>query len=208
MNLAGTAGFLLQHYGYLAVFVLPMLESTGLPVPGETMLLTASVYAATTGRLSIVGVITAAAAGAIVGDNLGYLIGRRGGRALALRFGRYVGIREKQLHMGERFFARHGAKAVFLARFITILRTIGAFLAGVSRMPYGNFLVFNAAGGTAWALVYGLLAYSLGRQFARYQVVITRSGVVLAVVGAILVAVFLIFGHDRFQRWALGEGTD
>lgn len=208
MNLADTAGYLLQHYGYLAVFLLPMLESTGLPVPGETMLLTAAVYAATTGRLSIAGVIAAAAGGAIVGDNFGYVIGRRGGRVLALRFGRYLHIREKQIRMGERFFARHGDKTVFLARFITLLRTIGAFLAGVSRMPYRSFLVFNAAGGIAWAFLYGMLAYGLGRQFERYQVLITRSGIVLAIGAAILVVVFLLFWNDRFERWALGEQTD
>jgi membrane protein DedA with SNARE-associated domain len=208
MNLADTAGYLLQHYGYLAVFLLPMLESTGLPVPGETVLLTASVYAATTGRLHIAGVIAAAAAGAIVGDNFGYLIGRRGGRALALRFGRYVGIHEKQLRMGERFFARHGDKTVFMARFITVLRTIGAFLAGVSRMPYRHFLIFNAAGGIAWALLYGMLAYGLGRQFDRYQALITRSGILLAIIGVLLVIAFFVFWRERFERWALGEEND
>jgi membrane protein DedA with SNARE-associated domain len=208
MNLADTAGYLLQHYGYLAVFLLPMLESTGLPVPGETMLLTAAVYAATTGRLSIAGVIAAAATGAIVGDNLGYLIGRRGGRALALRFGRFIRIGPKQLRMGERFFERHGDKTVFLARFVTVLRTIGAFLAGVSRMRYRSFLIFNAAGGICWALLYGLLAYALGRQYDRYHNLINQSGIVLAILGVVLVVLFIVFGRERFERWALGDEKD
>jgi len=205
LNLADTAGQLLQHYGYFAVFLLPMLESTGFPVPGETMLLTAAVYAATTGRLSIAGVIAAAAAGAIAGDNFGYLIGRRGGRALALRFGRFIRVGEKQLRVGERFFERHGDKTVFLARFITVLRTIGAFLAGVSRMRYRNFLAFNAAGGIAWAAFYGLLAYALGRQFERYHVLIARAGVALAILAVVVVAAFFLFGRERFERWALGD---
>ena len=204
MDLAHLAGQLLQHYGYVAVFLVPMLESTGLPVPGETMLLTASVYAATTGRLNIAGVIAAAAAGAIVGDNLGYLVGSRGGRALVLRYGRFIHVGERQLRLGERFFARNGDRTVFLARFITVLRTIGAFLAGASRMRYRNFLVYNAAGGVAWALLYGMLAYGLGRQFDRYGALIARSGVALAIVVVLLLAGFLVFGRRHLERWALG----
>ena len=196
---------MLQHYGYLAVFLLPMLESAGLPVPGETMLLTAAVYSATTGRLSILGVIAAAAAGAIVGDNLGYLVGRRGGRGLALRFGRFIRVGERQLDLGERFFSRHGDKTVFFARFITILRTIGAFVAGVSRMRYRNFLAFNAAGGVTWAVLYGLLAYALGRQFERYHALVTRFGIALAVISVLVVMAFFLFGRRRFERWAVGE---
>jgi len=205
MNIAATVGSLLQHYGYLAVFLLPMLESSGLPVPGETMLLTASVYAATTGRLSILGVVAAAAAGAIVGDNLGYVIGRRGGRALLLRYGRFLHVGERQVRLAERFFERHGDRTVFLARFVAILRTLGAFLAGVSRMRYRNFLAYNAAGGVAWAVIYGTLAFLLGRQFERYHALVTRFGLALAVVGVIVFALLVIFGRRKLEHWAVGD---
>jgi membrane protein DedA with SNARE-associated domain len=205
LDFGGIANHLLANYGYIAVFVLPLLESTGLPVPGETMLLTASVYAATTGRLNIALVITAAAAGAIIGDNFGYLVGRKGGRALVTRYGRYIRVSVDHLRVGERFFARHGDKTVFLARFIAVLRTIGAFVAGASKMHYPSFLVWNAAGGITWAVFYGVLAYALGRQFDRYQTLIARSGIAIAVVVVVLIVVFIVFGRRRFERWALGD---
>jgi membrane protein DedA with SNARE-associated domain len=205
LDFGAMADHLLANYGYLAVFVLPLVESTGIPVPGETMLLTASVYAATTGRLSIALVIAAAAAGAIVGDNFGYLVGREGGRRLVQRYGRYIRVTEGHLRTGERFFKRHGDKTVFLARFIAVLRTIGAFVAGASRMHYPTFLVWNASGGIVWATLYGLLAYGLGSQFNRYQALITQSGIALAVVAVILFVLFLRFGRRRFERWALGD---
>jgi membrane protein DedA with SNARE-associated domain len=208
LNAADVAADLLQRYGYTAVFVLPMLESVGLPVPGETMLLAAAVYAATTGRLSIAGVVLAAAAGSVLGGNLGYLVGRRGGRGLALRYGRFFLVRERQLRLGERFFARHGSRAVFVARFVAVLRTVTSFLAGVSRMHLPSFLAFNAAGGVAWALFYGLGAYALGRQFSRYQALFTGLGLGLAAVAIVGIGLGLFFGRDRFERWALGSEDD
>ena len=185
--------------------MLPLIECTGIPVPGETMLLTASVYAATTGRLNIALVIAAAAAGAILGDNFGYLVGHKGGRALVVRYGRYIRVTTRHLRIGERFFERHGDKTVFLARFIAVLRTIGAFVAGASKMHYQTFLVWNAAGGITWATLYGLLAYGLGRQFDRYQALIARSGIALAILAVVLIVLFIVFGRRRFERWALGD---
>jgi membrane protein DedA with SNARE-associated domain len=208
MNASQAIDSLLQHYGYAAVFALPMLESTGFPVPGETMLLAAAVYAATTGRLNIAAVIACAAMGAILGDNFGYALGRKGGRALVLRYGRYIRIGEKQLRTGERFFARHGDQTVFFARFIAVLRTIGAFLAGASEMRYRNFLIYNAIGGVAWATLFGTLAYLLGKQFDRYQSLIARFGVGLAVVVVLAVVLLYVFGKERLERWALGDDPD
>ncbi|MHB8508139.1 MAG: DedA family protein [Candidatus Dormibacteria bacterium] len=207
MSLGQDVTQLLHTYGYAAVFVFPLLESTGIPVPGETMLLTAAVYAATTGRLNIAVVIACAAAGAITGDNFGYLVGRKGGRALILRYGRHVRLGEKQLRLGERFFERHGDKTVFLARFVALLRTMGAFLAGTSAMRYRNFFLFNMAGGIAWATLYGLLAFALGKQFERYRAVIERFGVAIALLVVIAAAAFLLFGRKRFERWAVGEDS-
>jgi membrane protein DedA with SNARE-associated domain len=208
LDFGGIANHLLANYGYLAVFMVPLLESTGIPVPGETMLLTASVYAATTGRLNIALVIAAAAAGAILGDNFGYLVGRKGGRPLVARYGRYIRVTERHLSIGERFFRRHGDKTVFVARFIAVLRTIGAFVAGASKMHYRTFLVWNASGGITWATLYGLLAYTLGRQFDRYQTLIAQSGVALAVVAVVLIVLFIAFGRSRFERWALGDAEE
>ncbi|HEY8739848.1 MAG TPA: DedA family protein [Candidatus Dormibacteraeota bacterium] len=182
-----------------------MLESAGLPLPGETILLTAAVYAATTGRLNIAVVIAAAAVGAILGGNLGYLLGKVGGRALALRYGRFIHFGQRQLHLGERFFARHGEKTVFLSRFIAVLRPLGAFLAGVSEMPYRRFTVFNTAGGVVWASLYGILAFALGREFERYHVLLTRFGLALGVLAVLAVAASLLLGRKRLERWAVGE---
>lgn len=208
MNAGGVVDGLLQNYGYVAVFGLPLLESTGIPIPGETMLLAAGVYAATTGRLNIAGVIACAAAGATVGGNLGYIVGAKGGRALVLRFGSYIRLGEKQLRAGERFFSRHGEKTVFLARFVAVLRTIGAFLAGTSKMRYRNFFIYNALGGVVWATLFGTLAFVLGKQLARYQSLISRFGIVLAVAVVLGTAAFYLFGRKHFERWALGDEPD
>jgi membrane protein DedA with SNARE-associated domain len=150
---------LLSTYGYAAVFLIVGAESVGIPVPGETTLTLAALYAGSTHRLSIVGVIAAAAAGAIIGDNIGYLLGRSGGYPLLRRYGHYVRINEHRVKIGRYLFDRHGGKVVFFGRFISILRTYAAFLAGTMKMAWRRFLVFNAAGGIVWALVFGLGFY-------------------------------------------------
>lgn len=155
----------LNTLGYPAVTLFVMIECTGIPFPGETMLLFASFYAAISHQLQIPVVIACAALGAILGDNFGYWVGRTGGRALALRFGRYIFLKPEHLERAEGFFKRHGDKTVFFGRFIAILRTWSAFLAGVNHMPWRTFLLYNAAGGIIWAIIYGLLGYFAGRFF-------------------------------------------
>nr|BBH92679.1 hypothetical protein KTA_08780 [Thermogemmatispora argillosa] len=155
----------LHVWGYLAVALFIMIESSGIPFPGETMLLLASFLAGVDRQLQIPLVIACAALGAIVGDNLGYLLGRHGGRPLVERFGRYIFLKTEHLDRAERFFARHGDKTVFFGRFIAVLRAWAAFLAGVNRMRWRTFLVYNAAGGVVWATVFGLLGYFAGRVF-------------------------------------------
>ncbi len=145
----------LAEYGYLAVFVLVGIESIGIPVPGETMLIIAAVYAAAAGKLSILLVVAVAAAGAVVGDNLGYAVGRFGGWRLLRRWGRYVRIDEKKLKLGRYLFMRHGGKVVFFGRFVGILRTYSAALAGANHMRFRRFFAFNLSGGVIWAAVYG-----------------------------------------------------
>ena len=170
---------LVTNYGYWIVAVVVGLESLGVPLPGETTLILASVYAGSSHRLSIQWVILAAAAGAIVGDNLGYQIGRRAGYAFLRRYGRYVGLDEARLKAGEYLFQRFGGRVVFFGRFLPILRILAAVLAGTDRLPRWRFFVANAAGGIVWATAVGTASYLLG---AAVQGPITYVGYALAVV--------------------------
>ena len=200
--ISGNLDYLLATYGYLAVFVFVGVESIGVPVPGETMLVTAAIYAGTTGRLSIFWVIVASAAGAIVGDNIGYLIGRTGGYRLLRRYGRYIRLEEDRLRLGQYLFHKHGPKVVFFGRFISVLRIFAAFLAGVNRMHWRLFLIFNAAGGIIWSTLYGVGAYRLGQQLVRLS---GRIDLVLAIIGVgviIAAIVFLRRNEARLQREA------
>jgi membrane protein DedA with SNARE-associated domain len=169
---------------YLAVFVLVGLESMGVPLPGETSLIAASVLAAH-GTLSLALVIGAAAAGAIVGDNGGYVLGRQGARRLLDRPGRWERQREQLVERGERFFRRYGGKAVFLGRWVTGVRLVIAWLAGANRYPWPQFLAWNAAGGICWAVSIAILAFVLGAAAAR---VLTWTGVGAAAVIVVVAA--------------------
>ncbi len=152
----------LHVLGYPAVTLFIMIESSGIPFPGETMLLLASFYAAIDHQLQLPLIIACAAVGAIAGDNIGYYVGRTGGRAFVERFGRYLFLKPRHLDRAEKFFQKYGNKTVFFGRFIAILRTWSAFLAGVNQMPWRTFLIYNAAGGIAWAIFYGTLGYLAG----------------------------------------------
>jgi len=154
------------HLGYVALCALIGAESAGVPLPGETALITAGVLAHN-GDYSIELVIVLAAAAAIVGDNIGYMIGRTGGRALLERPGPFARHRREILTRGEPFFRRHGPKAVFLGRWVAWLRITAAWLAGISRMRWPVFLFWNALGGIAWATSVGLLAYFVGHAAER-----------------------------------------
>src|SRR5438132_13931396 len=153
---------LLATYGYLVVFLFIGIESLGVPFPGETMLITAAVYAGATHNLDITVIIVAAAGGAIAGDNVGFAIGWWGGYPLLRRFGRYIRLDQPRLKVGRYIFMRHGGKVVFFGRFVSILRAYAAFLAGTNRMPWWRFLAFNAAGGICWAAAYGTAPFLLG----------------------------------------------
>src|ERR1700730_13454342 len=141
----------LTIYGYWAVLLFVAIESIGIPFPGETMLLVAAIYAGTTHQLSLPLVITAAAAGAILGDNLGFWAGHEGGYRLLRRYGRFLRLDERKLKLGLYLFMRHGGKVVFFGRFFALLRMWAAFLAGTNRMGWKRFLLFNALGGMLWA---------------------------------------------------------
>jgi membrane protein DedA with SNARE-associated domain len=193
---------LLHHYGYEAVLVAIAGESMGLPLPGETMLITASIYAGTTHNLNIGLVILFAVIGAVVGDNLGYEIGRVGGYRLLHRFGKYVRLEEKHLKLGKYLFYKYGARVVFFGRFITVLRTWAAFLAGVNKMHWKKFLLFNALGALLWGDFYGLLGYFFGRELIQYtgllRYILLNLGV-LILIGSV---VFTQYHMKRFEAEA------
>lgn len=192
---------LVATYGYIVVLLVVMSESAGLPVPGETSLLVASAIAAT-GRLSIIGVVAAAALGAILGDTAGYWVGRRFGLALLQRHGRWLRIDDARLRQGETFFARHGEKTVFLGRFIPVGRVFSALLAGVSHMPYRRFLVWNAAGGIVWASLMGTLGYLFGTQLPLIERIVQRSGLALLLaIVAVVVMRSLILRRKQVGLW-------
>jgi len=193
---------LLAHYGYLAVVVLIGLESMGIPLPGETMLITAAVYAGSTHRLSIGLVILAAVAGAILGDNLGYFIGREGGFRLVRRYGHRIRVTEARLRLGAYLFRRYGAQVVFFGRFVALLRALAALLAGVNHMPWPRFLTFNAAGGFCWAMLYGIGGYAFGRELDRVTGPFRWVLVVLALAATVGFLVFLRRNEERLQAEA------
>jgi membrane protein DedA with SNARE-associated domain len=168
---------LFARYGYAVVFGGVFLENTGLPVPGETVLL-AGAALAHFGQLSLVRVILVAIAAATLGDNLGFFIGRRGGRRLAERHGWRVGLTQERLALFDDFFHRHGPKTVFAARFITGLRVVAAVLAGGSGMRWPVFLAYNASGAIAWCTLIAFAGYSLAYSWATLERWIGRSGLI------------------------------
>src|SRR2546430_9107450 len=188
---------LLDSWGYPLLFVLVALESLGIPVPGETALLTAAALAAL-GHLSIYAVVATAIAAAVIGDNGGYWIGRKGGIALVRRYGRRLHLNESHLDRARGFSARTGPKTVFIGRFIALLRTWVAVLAGTARMPYGSFMFYNALGGVCWAVMFGTLGFVFGRNLPRLEHYIGQA----SLAGALLVAlvVGLVLGWRWFER--------
>jgi membrane protein DedA with SNARE-associated domain len=184
--------------GYLALFLLVAAESAGLPVPGETSVTTAAVLAAR-GRLDLTLVITIASAAAIIGDNIGYLAGRHGGRRLLLRDGIAATGRRTFLAQSEAFYQRRGAATVFLGRWLPILRFTAALLAGTNRMPWPRFLLWNALGGICWATSVSLLAYTIGSQ----------AGNAIEAVGAVglVMLILLILSHLAWRRLRPNAGN-
>ena len=182
---------LLARYGYGLVGTVVALEAMGLPLPGESMIIGAAIYCATTHGLSIVGVLASGAVGAIMGDNAGYLIGRAIGFRLLARYGRRIGLSEQRLELGRFLFRRYGAVIVFVARFIALFRTFAALLAGANRMPWDRFLFWNALGGIAWVGGYGLAAYSLGHAIERLRGAVALAAAAAAVLVIGTVAILL-----------------
>jgi membrane protein DedA with SNARE-associated domain len=188
---------LFANYGYAVVFIGMFLENAGVPVPGETMLL-AGAALSRYGSLKLSWVILAAIAGATLGDNLGFFIGRRGGRALVERYGALFGMTSARLSQFDRFFDRHGAKTVFVARFVTGLRVFGAILAGASRLSWSRFLFFNALGAIVWAVTFGAVGYALGYSWHTLEQWIGHSGLALLVLVGVIGALAML--RARWRR--------
>src|SRR5215204_1249654 len=198
---------LIEHYGYLVILFGVMIESTGVPLPGETILLASGILVQR-GTLDLGDVIFFGILGAVVGDQIGYWIGREGGRPFILRWGRYLFITPERLARAEAFFARHGGKAVFMARFFSGLRVFGALVAGISRMRWGTFLIYNALGGAVWATAVVLVGYFLGSSLALVERWLGRATLVLAVVVAVAVGFYLAYrwaSHHRERLVGWGE---
>jgi undecaprenyl-diphosphatase len=188
---------LFARYGYVVVFGGVFLENTGLPIPGETVLL-AGAALAHFGQLSLPWVIVTAIAGATLGDNLGFFIGRRGGRRIADRHGWRVGLSRERLEEFDRFFHRHGPKTVFAARFITGLRVVGAVLAGGSGMRWPVFLFYNACGAVAWCTTIAFAGYSLAYSWRTLERWVGRTGLIALAV--VVVAGLIAFVRARRTR--------
>lgn len=192
---SGWLQHLIATYGIWSVAALISLESMGIPLPGETALVLAGIYSGTCHDLSIWGLIAAASAGAIVGDNIGFWLGRKLGYILVLRYGRYIGMPDARIKLGRYVFLRHGGKVVFLSRFVAYLRVLAAVLAGINHMDFGRFLLANAAGGFLWAGVFGWGAYWFGKALLHVPVPIALG---LLIVAGLLLVWFVMFlrGHE------------
>lgn len=204
----------MDTYGYWVVLLAVAIESSGIPFPGETTLVAASVYASTQHSLNIALVIVAAAAGAILGDNLGYTLGKYGGYPLIRRILGLLHIGEDKLLYTQRFFEEHGDKTVFFGRFLAILRAWAAFLAGANQMRRRTFFIWNAAGGIVWATIYGLLGYILGDNLPLLGRILKDLGIFgFVALGAVVVAVVGIWFARRqreqaaLHRLAVSEDT-
>ncbi|HEY2027217.1 MAG TPA: DedA family protein, partial [Gemmatimonadaceae bacterium] len=202
----GTIADLVASYGYLFLIALVGIESFGVPLPGETALVVAAALAAR-GKLDIWLVIASAAAGAILGDNAGYWLGRKGGIALVKRYGQKVGLDDAQLDRVHAFFERHGAKTIFIGRFIALLRSWAAALAGVARMPYGTFTLYNGLGGIAWAGIFGTLGYMFGRNLPRLERYVGQISLALVLLAALGVVVALAVRWFRANGDRIGSAV-
>ena len=183
--------YLVSSLGYWAVFLLVAAESLGVPLPGETALIVAGAYAGQTHHLNPWIIFAVASAAAIAGDNVGFWIGDKGGYRLAKRYGSKVRLDERKLKVGRYVFDRHGAKVVFFGRFVSILRTYAAFLAGTSKMRWRRFLPANAAGGIVWAAIYTFASYGAGATLRHLsgRIDLALGAAAVVVVVAVLIAV-------------------
>jgi membrane protein DedA with SNARE-associated domain len=192
-------GSQLNHYGYWAVLLLVMLEDFGIPVPGETILIAAAIFAGA-GRLNVVLVGVVGFIAAVIGDNIGFAIGHFGGRALALRWGKYVFLTEERLTKAEYFFDRHGGKIIIVARFIEGLRQANGIIAGISGMHWRRFVFFNAIGAALWVGTWVTLGYVAGNHINTIYHYITTYSLYALIAVVVLLAAYIIMRVLRRRR--------
>ena len=190
---------LLHTYGYAAVFLLVGAESLGIPLPGETILIAAGVYAGSTHKLSAWAIFVVAATAAIIGDNIGFWIGDKGGYRLIHRYGHHVRVDESKIKIGRLVFDRHGGKVVFFGRFVSVLRTYAAFLAGTLKMHWRRFLPYNAAGGIVWAAIYTFIPYQVGSAINRVS---STVAIVAGVVAAVIIVASVVMVRRKSSQLA------
>ena len=188
MDILQTLLDLFAEYGYWVVFFGVMLENAGLPIPGETILLAAG-FASALGIFHLPLVMLIAATGAVIGDNIGYWVGRYYGRSFFERFGKYLFLTPARLARMDRFFERHGSKTIFVARFITGLRVFAALFAGASRMRWRTFFLYNVGGAILWAIVIATIGHLFGHSWPLLERWIGRSGVILLVIAVVIVVI-------------------
>ena len=198
---------LLDHWGLLAVAFLLFVEDFGVPAPGETVLIAASVYAGA-GRLNIVAVGVIGFVAAVLGDNVGFAIGHFGGRSLVLRYGRYVRLTEERLDKAESFFTRHGGKIVTVARFVEGLRQANGLIAGVTGMPWRRFLAFNALGAALWVATWTSVGYLAGGHITTIYDTVNRYALYLLGVVAVLIVALIVRHRRRRARERVDEPVD
>ena len=191
---------LVSQHGYWVVFLIVMLESAGVPLPGETVLILAAGFAGATGELNLSLVISCAAAGAIIGDNIGFWVGRTYGAKFLLRYGRFVRLSKSRLKLGQYLFRKHGAKIVFFGRFVAFLRVFAALLAGVNKYHWPQFLFFNAAGGIIWALLIGIGAFLFGDFIHRISGPVGIIALAAAIAGVIAFMYVVRRGEKRMEE--------
>src|SRR5215813_2434430 len=189
----------LDHFGYWAVLLFVMIEDFGVPVPGETILIAASAYAGA-GRLNVIMVGVIGFVAAVIGDNIGFAIGHYGGRALVLRWGRYVRLTEERLDKAENFFDRHGAWIITIARFIEVLRQANGIVAGTTGMRWRRFLAFNALGAALWVGTWVSLGYLAGSHIGTIYHYITRYSLYVLIAMAALLAGYIVRRVMRRRR--------
>jgi membrane protein DedA with SNARE-associated domain len=187
---------LVASYGYAGLAFIIGLESMGVPLPGETALIFAAIYAGATHQLDVVGVIAAAVTGAVVGDNIGYLLGRRYGMPLLLKHGPRFGMNAQRIKLGRYMFAHYGAPVVFFGRFVALLRTLAAVLAGVNQMHWAPFVAANFAGAAVWASLFGGGAYALGKEIHKVAGPIGIAAGLVAI-GALVAFGYFVKRHER-----------
>jgi membrane protein DedA with SNARE-associated domain len=201
-SLSDALNSLIPMYGPWIIFGIVALESAGVPLPGETILVAAALLAATTGQINIVVVVLSAAAGAIVGDGVGYMVGRAFGSPFLRRYGRYIRLDEDRLLIGRYLFFQYGNVVVFFGRFIAVLRMFAALLAGANSMPAGRFFFFNITGGVCWACLFGFGAYAAGAQIYKISGTLSVISLGLFIAAGSALSIFIRRNEVTLRRRA------